>query len=94
MNVVYSEEQAIREHVQPVVDRLLRPLVETKYDFSRPLTHEDVMNLRADVARHEIATSPPLPRTGARNHLVFASHRGDQPGEHRWLPRRALFFPV
>jgi alkylation response protein AidB-like acyl-CoA dehydrogenase len=61
MDLTYTSEQAAyREGVQRFVERVLTPLVNGKYDFTHPLTRQDVANLRADVAGHEIATTPPL----------------------------------
>jgi alkylation response protein AidB-like acyl-CoA dehydrogenase len=65
MDLTYTPEQAAyREGVQRFVERVLTPLVNGKYDFSRPLTRQDVADLRADVAGHEIATVPPLDEQG------------------------------
>ncbi|ATE65988.1 acyl-CoA dehydrogenase family protein [Rhizorhabdus dicambivorans] len=65
MDLNYSFEQAqYREGVQRFVARVLTPLVNDKYDFSRALTREEIARLRADIAGHEIATEPPLDENG------------------------------
>jgi alkylation response protein AidB-like acyl-CoA dehydrogenase len=61
MRAVYTEHQAqYHEYVHGFAEGVLRPLVEQKYDFSRPLNREEIAALRGDVARHDIATSAPL----------------------------------
>jgi alkylation response protein AidB-like acyl-CoA dehydrogenase len=61
MRAVYTEHQAqYHEYVHGFAEGVLRPLVEQKYDFSRPLNREEIAALRGDVALHDIATSAPL----------------------------------
>lgn len=65
MDLVYTYEQNLyREGVQRFVERVLKPLVEDKYDFSRLLTAEEIASLRADVSGHEIATEAPVGEDG------------------------------
>ena len=72
MELVYTEEQAAyRDHVRRFVERSLRPLVEEKYDFSRPLSAEEIASLRADVVHHEIATSPPMDADGTLDRICM-----------------------
>jgi alkylation response protein AidB-like acyl-CoA dehydrogenase len=65
MDLTYTPEQAqYRDGVKRFVDRVLAPLVNDKYDFSRLLTREEIASLRADVSQHEIATEAPLDENG------------------------------
>jgi len=65
MDLTYTYEQNLyRDGVQRFVSRVLTPLVEEKYDFSRLLTREEVAGLRADVSGHEIATEAPVDENG------------------------------
>lgn len=65
MDLTYTYEQAqYREGVQRFVSKVLTPLVNEKYDFSRLLTREEVASLRQDVSGHEIATTAPLNEEG------------------------------
>ena len=65
MDATYTYEQAqYREGVQRFVGRVLTPLVNEKYDFSRALTRTEVAALRVDVAGYDIATEAPLDESG------------------------------
>jgi acyl-CoA dehydrogenase len=97
MDLVYSDEQAAyREQVRRFVERELRPLVETKYDFSRLLTKEEIASLRADVAKHEIATTSPLLEDGRLDLICVSIFIEEISRVHTGLASlaTALFFPV
>ncbi|MCU1374279.1 MAG: acyl-CoA dehydrogenase [Actinomycetia bacterium] len=97
MKLVYSEDQAAyRDAVRRFVERELRPLVEGKYDFSRPQTRQDVANLRADLAQHEIATEAPLFEDGSIDHICFCIFIEEISRVNIGLASLAgaLFFPV
>jgi alkylation response protein AidB-like acyl-CoA dehydrogenase len=94
---VYSDEQAeYRDQVHRFVERVLRPLVEDKYDFSQPLTRQDIANLRADVAQYEIATTAPLLADGTIDSISFCVFIEEISRVNMGLASLAgaLFFPV
>jgi alkylation response protein AidB-like acyl-CoA dehydrogenase len=73
MQVVYSEDQAeYQRQVRSFVERELRPLVETEYDFSRPLTRDDVSGIRSRIASHEIAVTAPRREGGQLDLICFS----------------------
>jgi alkylation response protein AidB-like acyl-CoA dehydrogenase len=97
MRAVYTDDQAeYREHVHRFTERVLRPLVEEKYDFSRPLNREEIAALREDVAGHQIATTAPLLDDG-RLDLICTSIFIEQISRVNLCLASlatALFFPV
>lgn len=97
MRAVYTEDQAdYRDHVHRFAERVLRPLVEEKYDFSHPLGRGEIAGLRADVAGHEIATSAPLLPDGRLDLICTGIFIEEISRVHLCLASlaTALFFPV
>ena len=73
MHVVYSEDEAeYQRQVRNFVERELRPLVETEYDFSGPLTRDDVSGIRSRIASHEIAVTAPRREDGQLDLICFS----------------------
>lgn len=97
MELLYSEtEIAYREAVRQFVERVLRPLVTQRYDFRGPLTRRDVSELRAEISRHPIATTPPLLDDGSMDWIafgIFIEEVSRLDGGFASLAN-ALFFPV
>jgi alkylation response protein AidB-like acyl-CoA dehydrogenase len=97
VKLVYSEDEAAyRDAVRRFVERELRPLVEEKYDFSRPQTREDIANLRADIAQHDIATEAPRRDDGTTDHICLCIFIEEISRVNMGLASLAgaLFFPV
>jgi alkylation response protein AidB-like acyl-CoA dehydrogenase len=61
MNLVYDDIQSeYRRSVRRFAENILRPLAEEAFDFSRPISYEEMGRMRAQIAPHDIGTSPPL----------------------------------
>ena len=97
MNLVYSDVQAeYRTQVQRFAENVLRPLVETEFDFSQALDTEDVARFRKRIESHEIATSPPLLENGDLDLICFGIFIEEISRVNCGLASlaNALFFPV
>jgi alkylation response protein AidB-like acyl-CoA dehydrogenase len=97
VNLVYSDVQAeYRTQVQRFAENVLRPLVETEFDFSQALDTEDVARFRKRIESHEIATSPPLLENGDLDLICFGIFIEEISRVNCGLASlaNALFFPV
>jgi acyl-CoA dehydrogenase len=97
MQLTYSEtETAYRGAVRDFVERVLRPLLAERYDFRAALTRSQLSELRAHLAKYEIATTPPLRDDGTMDWVAFAIFIEEVSRLDGGLASlaNALFFPV
>jgi alkylation response protein AidB-like acyl-CoA dehydrogenase len=97
VDLVYTEtEIAYRDAVRDFVVRVLRPLVTQRYDLRLTLSRREVDELRTEIGRHEIATTPPLRDDGSMDWIafgIFIEEVSRLDGAFASLAN-ALFFPV
>ena len=97
MDLVYSDIQAeYRTQVQRFAENVLRPLVETEFDFSQALDSEDVARFRKRIESHEIATTAPTVENGDLDLICFGIFIEEISRVNCGLASlaNALFFPV
>jgi acyl-CoA dehydrogenase len=97
VQLTYSEtETAYRGAVRDFVERVLRPLLAERYDFRTALTRSQISELRAHLARYEIAGTPPLRDDGTMDWVAFAIFIEEVARLDGGLASlaNALFFPV
>ena len=70
MNLVFSDEQEeYRRQIRSFTERVLRPLAERQFDFTTPLSRDDIRAIRRVIEGHEIATAPPLRPDGTLDRI-------------------------
>jgi alkylation response protein AidB-like acyl-CoA dehydrogenase len=97
VDLVYSDIQAqYRTQVQRFAQNVLRPLVETEFDFSQALDSEDVARFRKRIESHEIATTAPTVENGDLDLICFGIFIEEISRVNCGLASlaNALFFPV
>jgi acyl-CoA dehydrogenase len=97
VDVTFTDtELAYRSAVRDFVGGVLRPLLETRFDFRRTQTRAEVAELRELIGRHEIATSLPLREDASVDLIafgIFIEEVSRLDGAFASLAQ-ALFFPV
>jgi alkylation response protein AidB-like acyl-CoA dehydrogenase len=97
VDLVYLDIQAqYQTQVRRFAHNVLRPLVETEFDFSRALDSEDVKRFRERIEHHEIATTAPVLENGELDLICFGIFIEEISRVNCGLASlaNALFFPV
>jgi acyl-CoA dehydrogenase len=97
MNLVFSDEQEeYRRQVRNFAARVLRPLAEQQFDFTTPLSRDDIGALRRAIEVHEVAMSAPVRPDGTLDRICLGVFVEEVSRVNICLALlgNALFFPL